>query len=107
MSACFVYVTASDGDEARRIGRALVEARLAACANVLGEITSIYWWEGEVQEGGEIALIAKTRTELVPALTEKVKALHSYSCPCVVAWPLTAGNKSFLDWVLSETGAAG
>lgn len=105
MTACFVYVTAPDADAARRIGRVLVEERLAACANVLGGITSIFRWEGRVQEEGEAALIAKTRADLVPALTERVKALHSYSCPCVVSWPLTAGNPDFLAWIAAETGA--
>src|SRR3546814_12850266 len=61
MTACFVYITASNAEEARRIGRSLVEARLAACANVHERITSIYWWEGAVQEGEEAVLVAKTR----------------------------------------------
>ena len=104
MTACFVYVTAPDADAARRIGRALVEERLAACANVLGPITSIFRWDGKVQEEGEAVLIAKTRADLVPALTDRVKALHSYSCPCVVSWPLAAGNPDFLSWIAAETG---
>ena len=103
MSACFVYVTASDAAEARKIGRALVQEKLAACANVLDGMTAIYWWEGEVQDGEEAVLIAKTREDLVPALTEKVKALHSYDCPCVVALPLVGGSRDFLDWIAAET----
>ena len=104
MSACFIYITASDSEEARRIGRALVEARLAACANVIDRVTSVYWWEGEVQEDGEAVLIAKTREDLVDDLTAKVKELHSYECPCVVALPVAGGNADFLDWIESETG---
>ena len=104
MSACFIYVTASDSEEARRIGRALVEARLAACANVIDRVTSVYWWQGEVQEGDEAVLIAKTREDLVDDLTAKVKKLHSYECPCVVALPVTGGNAEFLDWIAAETG---
>jgi periplasmic divalent cation tolerance protein len=103
MDRCFVYITTANAEEARRIGRALVQGRLAACANVHDRIASIYWWEGAVQEDEEAVLIAKTREDLVPALTEKVKALHSYDCPCVVAWPLTAGNAAFLDWIAGET----
>ncbi len=98
-----IYVTASSRDEALRIGRAAVEARLAACANVLGDISSLYWWEGAVQEDAEVALILKTREELVPALTEKVLELHSYSCPCVVSLPIGAGNPDFLKWIGDET----
>ncbi len=103
---CLVYMTASDMDEARRIGRALVEARLAACVNILEGMRSIYWWQGEVAEDGEVVIIAKTRQALVAPLTEKVKALHSYSCPCVVALPISAGNAEFLHWLDAETQAA-
>jgi periplasmic divalent cation tolerance protein len=98
-----IYITASSDEEARRIGRALVEERLAACANVLGGIASIYWWEGEVQEDAEVALIAKTTAALVPRIVERVTALHSYDCPCVVAVPIAAGNPAFLEWIDAET----
>jgi periplasmic divalent cation tolerance protein len=99
-----IYITAENTDEARAIGRALVEARLAACANVLGPMTSIYRWEGVVQEGEEAVLIAKTTAALVEALTAKVQELHSYECPCVVALPVEGGNPAFLDWIAAETG---
>jgi len=103
MKCCFVYITASDADEARRLARALVESRLAACANVFDGMTSVYRWEGAVQESNEAVLIAKTREELVPALTEKIQDLHSYDCPCVVALPLTGGSDEFLAWIAAET----
>lgn len=103
MSQCLVYITASGPEEARRIGRALVAARLAACANVHSGVASIYWWEGEVQEEAEAVLIAKTRDSLVEPLTDKVRELHSYECPCVVALPVAGGNPSFLDWIDAET----
>lgn len=102
-AACLVYMTTETADEARRIGRALVEARLAACANVIGNMTSIYWWDGAVQDGQECVLIAKTTENLVDALTEKVKELHSYDCPCVVALPIGGGNADFLNWIAGET----
>jgi len=98
-----IYITAESTDEARAIGRALVEARLAACANVLGPMTSIYRWEGVVQEGEEAVLIAKTTASLADALTAKVRELHSYDCPCVVALPVDGGNPAFLDWIVAET----
>ena len=103
MSHSLIYITAGSLDEAKALGRALVEARLAACANVLPGITPIYWWEGKVEEGSEVALIAKTRSELVDRVVELVKARHSYDCPCVVAIPITAGNPAFLDWISAET----
>ena len=103
MSATLVYVTAPSRDEAMKIARAAVEERLAACANVLGPMTSMYWWEGKVQEEGEVSFILKTRADLVPALTQRIKALHSYTCPCVVALPVAAGNPDFLAWIDAET----
>lgn len=99
-----IYITAENTDEARAIGRALVDARLAACANVLGPMTSIYRWEGAVQEGEEAVLIAKTTAALVDALTAKVQELHSYDCPCIVALAVEGGNPDFLGWVATETG---
>ena len=106
MTYSLVYVTAGDLAEAKSLGRALVEARLAACANVLPGIVPIFRWEGEVQEGSEAALIAKTRTDLVEQVIELVKERHSYDCPCVVALPIEKGNPAFLDWIAEETGGA-
>lgn len=103
--ARLIYITTDGAEEARLIGRALVEARLAACANVLGPMTSIYRWEGAVQEGQEAVLIAKTTVALVDALTEKVRALDGYGCPCIVALPVDGGNPAFLDWIAAETRA--
>lgn len=98
-----IYITTSNAEEAERIGRALVESRLAACANILPTVRSLYWWEGSVQEDVETVLIAKTRESHVAALTEMVRGLHSYSCPCVVALPITGGNPAYLDWLAQET----
>lgn len=105
MSYSLIYITAADAREASALGRALVEARLAACANVLPAITPIYWWQGKVEEGSESALIAKTRDDLVERVVAFVKERHSYDCPCVVALPIVAGNPAFLDWIGSETRA--
>ena len=87
----FVYMTTSSLDQARVIGRRLVEARLAACANILPGMESIYHWQGKIETAQETVLIAKTRAVLVDQLTAMVKQLHSYDCPCVVALPITAG----------------
>ena len=98
-----IYITTDGPDEARTIGRALVEARLAACVNILDPMVSIYRWEGALKEGRESVLIAKTTAALVNALTASVRELHSYSCPCVVALPVDGGNPAFLDWIAAET----
>jgi periplasmic divalent cation tolerance protein len=103
MSVMFVYATAGDADEARRIGRAVVEERLAACANVIDGMKSIYWWQGAVQEGNETVLILKTTEARVEALISRIKSLHSYDCPAIVALPIVAGLQGFLDWIGAET----
>ena len=103
MAAVFMYITTGSHDEAVSIGRALVDARVAACANILGPLTSIYRWKGAIQEDQEVGLIVKTREELVDAATAMVNRLHSYDCPCVVTMPIIAGNLEFLDWITSET----
>ena len=100
---CSVYITASDKDEAVGIGKALVEERLAACANVIDGVRSLYWWDGEVQDDPEVVVILKSRTELMGALTSRVKELHSYDVPCVVSWPILDGNADYLSWLDAET----
>ena len=94
-----VYVTATDAEGARRIGRALVEEDLAACVNLLPGHTAIYRWEGKLEEGAECAFLAKTTAGRFEALRARVRALHSYDLPCVVAFPAEAGDPDFLDWV--------
>ena len=103
MSACLVYITARDSEEAAGIGRDLVTKRLAACANVHGPIVSIFRWEGDIQEDEESILIAKTTDDKVEALTTRVLEIHSYDCPCVVALPIASGHLEFLDWIAAET----
>ena len=102
MPVIFVYITAGDAAEALRIGRSVVEERLAACANIIDRMRSVYWWQGGVQEGGEAVLILKTTDDRLGALIDRVRALHSYECPCIEALPVIGGNQAFLDWVASE-----
>lgn len=97
------YVTAPNRDEALKLATILVEERLAACANVIERVTSLYWWQGQVQREAEVSLIVKTRADLIDALKSRVCELHSYTVPCVVAWPIAAGNEAFLNWVRAET----
>lgn len=98
-----IYMTAGSTEEAARIGRALVEERLAACVNILGGMTSLYWWNDAVQEETEVAILAKTRKGLVDDLIRRVKDLHSYDCPCVVSLGIEEGNTDFLQWIQDQT----
>ena len=99
MEARFIYITCKDTSQAQTIGKALVENRLAACANILPGMQSIYSWKGEIVEDEEVVLIAKSTADRVDALTEKVKELHSYEVPCVVAMEIKEGNPEYLRWI--------
>lgn len=101
--AVTLYVTVRDKEEGGRIGRALVEAKLAACANIIDDMTSVFSWEGEIQSSSESLLFAKTRSDLIDDATQLVIKEHSYDCPCVVALPITGGNLEFIDWIRAET----
>jgi periplasmic divalent cation tolerance protein len=92
-------------EKAREIARALVERRLAACVNVVPAITSIYRWQGAIEEANEATLLIKTRRELLPELTEAVRGLHPYELPEIIAFPVAEdrGNAAYLDWVYAET----
>ena len=98
-----IYVTTGSAKEAQDIGRALIEARLAACANVIDNVTSIFRWQGKVEEEAEAVLILKTRRDLVDEATDKIKELHSYDCPCILSYAIVGGNPDFLNWIVKET----
>jgi periplasmic divalent cation tolerance protein len=98
-----VYIVAADMAEAERIAEALVDERLAACVNILGGVRSVYRWQGEVERADEIAMIAKTTQASFERLAARVRALHSYDTPAIVAWPIVAGDAAYLDWIAAET----
>jgi periplasmic divalent cation tolerance protein len=101
--ASVVFVTAPNEEEAAKIGRTLVEERLAACANIAPRIRSIYRWQGQVHDEEECLIIIKTATSLFEALQNRVKELHSYEVPEIVSFPVARGLPQYLDWVLTET----
>lgn len=100
-----VYITAENVEEAREIGKCLVEERLAACVNILPAMISMFRWEGRIQDATEAVLIAKTREDLADSLIRRVQDVHSYDCPCILVLPVEGGNPAFLDWISSETAA--
>ncbi len=97
-----IYITAKDEPEARRLGQTLVWEKLAACVNYF-PIHSIYWWKGKVEESGEVALIAKTRADLVDQVIQRVKELHSYEIPCTESWIIEKGDPDCLKWIQEST----
>ncbi len=102
-----VLMTAPDAEVARKIGRALVEERLAACVNIVPGVRSIYAWQGKVNDDAEVLCLMKTRRTLYPALRDRVMALHPYQVPEIIALPVAEGNAAYLAWVLGATKPPG
>ena len=103
MKTAALYVTASNKKEAQKIGTILVKDRLAACANIIDRIQSVYWWKGRLEQGTESLLILKTKQALAKKAIKRIRALHSYDCPCITVLPITGGNAAFLQWIADET----
>jgi periplasmic divalent cation tolerance protein len=98
-----VLVTVGSAGEGERIAQTLVAERLAGCVSLVGPVTSTYRWRGEIVRDEERLLIIKTRAALFGDVKARVKALHSYSTPEVIALPITAGSQAYLDWLQGET----
>ncbi len=94
-----IYVTCASLEESERIGEILVAERLVACVNLIPGMTSIYRWQGKVERGQEVVLVAKTTLARTAAVTERIIALHCYEVPCIVALPILAGNPGYLSWL--------
>ncbi|MDD4616079.1 MAG: divalent-cation tolerance protein CutA [Alphaproteobacteria bacterium] len=97
-----VYILASSRAEAEKIAETLVGEALAGCCNIFDGVRSIYRWQGKVERADECAMIAKTSAEKLEMLMNRVKELHSYECPCIVATPIVAGSEAYLEWLKSE-----
>lgn len=98
-----VYAVFASNEEARRIGRAMVEDRLAACVNILGPCHSIYRWQGKVEEAEEVAAIFKVTAGGAEALVRRIAELHSYEVPAVAVWPIAEAPESYRRWVLENS----
>ncbi len=102
MQLILVYITVKDRTQAEQIGKKLVEEKLAGCVNIIDGMRSIYYWDNALQEDCEAIIIAKTSQTLLSALTSRVKQLHTYSCPCVIALPIIGGNPDYLQWLQQQ-----
>ena len=101
-----IYCTCPDQAMAERVAEALVADRLAACVNIVPGITSIYRWQGEVQHDSELLLLIKTRSECYPALEARIRELHSYELPEIIAVPIQRGSEPYLAWLDASVGKA-
>ncbi|MFH1778369.1 MAG: divalent-cation tolerance protein CutA [Candidatus Omnitrophota bacterium] len=104
MKYIVVYITVPNKKEAENIAKVLVEGKIAACVNILSGVTSIFSWQGKIEKCSELLLIVKTRQRLFKRLAEKVKAIHSYSVPEIIALPIIEGSAPYLNWLRFNTG---
>jgi len=103
MEFLVVYITAPNEEEAAKIAQALVEERLAGCVNIIKDIRSIYSWQGKIEDERELLMIVKTRPELFSSLKNRVKELHSYTVPEIIALPVVDGSEEYLAWLRETT----
>ncbi len=103
MNEIIVFITTPNEDEAVKIAKSLVEVKLAACVNIIKNIRSIYRWQGKIEDDTEVLLIAKTQKRLFSVLSEKVKELHSYTVPEIIALPIIEGSEDYLKWLKEVT----
>jgi periplasmic divalent cation tolerance protein len=94
-----VFVTVSSREEGEKIASALIEDKLAACVNIVPGLVSLFWWENKIDRADELLLVVKTRRALLDKLIARVKSLHSYTCPEVIALPVIGGSKDYLAWI--------
>ena len=103
MSVVSVYCIFASAEEAERIGRTLVEERLAACINILGPCRSIYRWQGRIEKADEVPAILKTSADRVDRLIDRMTGLHSYEVPAIAVWPVLKLPESYAEWVEMQT----
>lgn len=99
-----VYITTSGMEESEKIANVLVEEKLAGCTNIIPSIKSIYLWKGEIESDFESIIIVKTKVSNVENIIKRVKEIHSYDIPCILAIPIIEGSKDYLEWLECEIG---
>ena len=102
-----VLITVPSKDVGRQVARALLDQRLAACVNLVPGVSSLYIWEGQIQDDEEVLLVAKTRGDLFAGLASAVRAVHPYAVPEIIALPVVAGSQDYLDWIKNTTDRSG
>lgn len=98
-----VLITASSLDEAERLARVLIEQKLIACANLVREIQSLFWWQGQIETASEVLLLCKTKAAHFDAIVACITSLHSYETPEIIAMPIVLGSATYLRWIDDAT----
>ena len=106
LSPLIILCTCPDQTTAERIAEAVVSERLAACVNIAPGLTSIYRWEGQIQRETELLLLIKTRQAVYPQLEARIRELHPYQVPEIIALPIQTGSATYLNWIADNTGAS-
>jgi periplasmic divalent cation tolerance protein len=99
MNEIVIFITSGSKEEAKKLARVLVEEKLAACVNILSGVESLYWWKGKIESSKEWMLVVKTQGKMVNKVVKRVKEIHSYEVPEVIALPIVEGNKDYLQWI--------
>jgi len=99
MKEIAIFITSGKEEEAKRLARVLVEEKLAACVNILPNVESLYWWKGNIEVSKEWMLVVKTQGKMVNRIVKRVKEIHSYEVPEIIALPIAGGNKDYLRWI--------
>ena len=103
---CVVLITVKDAEEAEKIARGLLEDKLIACANIIQGVKSLFWWEGALDSANELMVVVKTRRVLFDKVVKKVRKLHSYNVPEIIALPVIKGYNPYLKWINDSTKRA-
>jgi periplasmic divalent cation tolerance protein len=98
-----IYAVFANRPEAERIARQMVEARLAACVNILAPCRSVYRWQDAVEEADEVPALFKTRSNLVERLIATIAGAHSYDVPAIVRWDIAEAHPAYVEWIVAET----
>lgn len=94
-----VFITTPNVIEARKISKTLIEEKLAACCNIIEKVNSIYFWQNKIEDDFESLIVIKTKKEVFPELVKRVKEMHKYTVPEIIALPIIDGSESYLNWI--------
>jgi periplasmic divalent cation tolerance protein len=103
MEALVIYITAPDEEMGAKLARTLVEERLAGCVNIIKPVRSIYRWQENIEDDAEVLMIVKTQKSLFASLANRVRELHSYTVPEIIAVPVVDGSEDYLKWLEEVT----
>ena len=94
-----IFITCANKKEAKKVAEGLIKQKLAACVNIVDKIESLFWWEGKVDRSQEVLLVVKSKKEKFPRIIKSVRSTHSYKVPEIIALPIVAGYKPYLEWI--------